>query len=153
IMFCDFHDYQKEKIECLIKQKLIFENSNNYLELDSIRPIILKDLYNHDVICPLYYNKKLKDAVYEWKHSGDLKLEGSLFSKPEQDYLNYKLNKAVYSNGLDLRNKYAHSTYPEDENMQLTDYINLLKIMVLIITKINDEFCLRDDINKRAQIQ
>ncbi len=153
IMFCDFHDYQKEKIEWLIKQKLIFENSNNYLELDSIRPIILKDLYNHDVICPLYYNKKLKDAVYEWKHSGDLKLEGSLFSKPEQDYLNYKLNKAVYSNGLDLRNKYAHSTYPEDENMQLTDYINLLKIMVLIITKINDEFCLRDDINKRAQIQ
>lgn len=151
IMLCDFNDYQIQNIKWLIEKRIIIETSDNYLKLDSIRPFILKDLYNHDVICPQYYNEKLRSVIYEWKNSGDLKLESSLFSKPEQDYLNYKLNKAVYSNGLDLRNKYAHSTYPENENMQLTDYINLLKIMVLIITKINDEFCLRDNINKRTE--
>ena len=71
-----------------------------------------------------------------------------LFSKPEQDYLNYKLNKASYSNGLDLRNKYAHSTYTKNENTQYVDYINLLKIMILIITKINEEFCLRERLHE-----
>ena len=74
-----------------------------------------------------------------------LRLENSLFSKPEQDYLNYELNKSSFSNGLDLRNKYAHSTYPEDEKIQFVDYIRLLKIMILVITKINEEFCLRGE--------
>ena len=52
------------------------------------------------------------------------------------------LNKSEYSNGLDLRNKYIHSTYPTDVNQQEYDYINLLKIMVIVILKINEEFCL-----------
>lgn len=57
---------------------------------------------------------------------------------------NYELNKSTYSNGLDLRNKYAHSTYPEDEKIQEMDYMILLKIMILVVTKINEEFCLRE---------
>ena len=77
-----------------------------------------------------------------------LRLENSLFSKPEQDYLNYELNKSTYSNGLDLRNKYAHSTYPEDERVQFTDYIRLLKIMILVVTKINEEFCLKEKVHE-----
>ena len=96
------------------------------------------------MICPSYFDNKLKSTVEEWCKSGDLRLDNTLFSKPEQDYLNYKLNKASYSNGLDLRNKYTHSTYQKDENTQLIDYIHLLKIMILIITKINKEFRLRE---------
>ena len=64
------------------------------------------------------------------------------FSKPEQDYLNYILNKSEFSNGLDLRNKYIHDTCPLDEKIQRQDYMELLKIMVLIMIKINEEFCL-----------
>ena len=62
--------------------------------------------------------------------------------------MNYQLNKAKFSNGRDLRNKYAHSTYPSDENEQMHDYIELLKIMVLVIIKINEEFCLLADEKK-----
>lgn len=75
----------------------------------------------------------------------------SLFSEPEQDYLNYELNKSSYSNGLDLRNRYAHSTYPENEKIQFMDYIRLLKIMILVITKINEEFCLREQIDEMIE--
>ena len=32
--------------------------------------------------------------------------------------------------------------YPSDEQTQLTDYVELLKIMILVIGKINEEFCL-----------
>ena len=76
-----------------------------------------------------------------WVQSGDLAVESSLFSQPETDYLNYMLNKSQFSDGLDLRNKYAHSTYSANENEQKHDYIQLLKLMVLIITKMNEEFC------------
>lgn len=51
--------------------------------------------------------------------------------------------KKEYSNGLDLRNKYAHDTCPLDEKTQQYDYWELQKIMVLIILKINEELCLK----------
>lgn len=66
---------------------------------------------------------------------------GTLFSKPEQDYLDYMLNMHKYSNGLDLRNRYCHGNNPIDEKVSESNYYQILKIMCLIIIKINDEFC------------
>lgn len=54
-----------------------------------------------------------------------------------------KLVIAVYSNGKDLRNKYIHSTYPMDEDVQMQDYMDLLKIMIIIMGKINEEFLIK----------
>lgn len=148
IMFSDFEEYQQGDIEWLIEKDIVIKNSDGYLKLNGSKAFILKDLYDHDVICPQYYDNELKNIIDEWCKNGDLRLEASLFSKPEQDYLNYELNKSSYSNGLDLRNKYTHSTYPENEKTQFADYIRLLRIMILVITKINEEFCLREQINE-----
>ena len=52
-------------------------------------------------------------------------------------------------NGHDLRNKYIHGTHSLKSEVHKRDYIELLKIMVLIIIKINQEFCLREK-NKEA---
>ena len=54
------------------------------------------------------------------------------------------LNKSEFSNGLDLRNKYSHDTHSMNEKVQIQDYLELLKIMTLVIIKINEEFCLRE---------
>lgn len=78
-------------------------------------------------------------------NAGDIRIESTLFSVPEKNYLNFMLNKSQYSDGLDIHNKYAHSTYSINKDVQQKDYIELLKIMVLIVTKINEEFCLRED--------
>lgn len=145
VLISDFWEYQQEKIQWLIGKDIVIKTPEGYLKLNVPKVYILKDLYDHDVICPQYYDSELRSVVDEWCKSGDLRLENSLFSKPEQDYLNYELNKSSFSNGLDLRNKYAHSTYPEDEKIQFVDYIRLLKIMILVITKINEEFCLRGE--------
>ncbi len=148
VKFSDFKEYQQGNIQWLMEHDIIKENSDGYLELNLAKVFILKDLYEHDVLCPQYYDSRLKNIIYEWHRNGDLRLTDNLFSEPEQDYLNYELNKSSYSNGLDLRNKYAHSTYPENENTQYVDYIKLLKIMILVITKINEEFCLREEIKE-----
>jgi len=36
-----------------------------------------------------------------------------------------------------------HGTYSLNLNRQESDYIELLKVMILIIIKINEEFCLK----------
>lgn len=61
------------------------------------------------------------------------------------------LNQAEYSNGHQLRNKYVHGSYPLNERKQQQDYIELLKIMVLIIIKINEEFCYRDAYREKEE--
>ena len=108
------------------------------------RAAILKDLFEHDVLCVYYCNSELPQ-IKDMVNSGDLKVKSTLFSQPEADYLDYILNKSKFSNGLDLRNKYIHSTYPKNETEQQSDYLQLLKLMVLVISKMNDEFCLWKD--------
>ena len=51
------------------------------------------------------------------------------------------LNKSKYSNGFDLRNKYIHGTNSLNIDEHEADYIEMLKIMALIIIKINEELC------------
>lgn len=148
VKFADFRKFQQSNVKWLMEHDVVKENSDGFLEMNIAKAFILKDLYDHDVICLQYYDSDFESIIDEWKKEGDLRLADSLFSEPEQNYLNYQLNKASYSNGLDLRNKYAHSTYSEDETTQSLDYIKLLRIMILIITKINEEFCLRELIEK-----
>lgn len=153
IKISDFKEYQQRNIRWLMEHDIVIENSDGYLELNFAKVFILKDMYENDVVCPQYYDDTLKSIIYEWDRNGVLRLTSSLFSEPEQDYLNYELNKSSFSNGFDLRNKYAHSTYPENENTQFIDYIKLLKIMILIITKINEEFCLREQLKETGEIE
>lgn len=142
IPYSEFEDYQKGNIDWLIEQGDLGLTKDGVVYLRN--PVaILKDLYDHEVVCD-YKMSFYKTILDEMVKKGKLVRTSALFSKPEVDYLNYALNKSSFSNGLDLRNKYLHATYPMDTEAQYKDYIELLKIMVLIIIKINDEFCERD---------
>src|SRR5699024_10754000 len=99
-------------------------------------------IYEKEYLC-LSYEKTDDDPLKSMLDNNELKVESSLFSRPEQKYLNYILNKSEFSNGLDLRNKYIHSTHSLDEHAQFEDYMRFLMVMAIIIIKINEEFCLR----------
>lgn len=119
----------------LKETEAVFQNWDNYISSTDINTML--ELY----ICPIYYGSELREQVDILAASGDLRYKGTLFSRPEQDYLNFMLNKAEFSNGFDLRNRYIHDTCTLNEEMQQQDYLELLKIMALIIIKINEEFC------------
>lgn len=140
----DFELYQIHDLEWLLQRGAIILDEDGQLYINRIRSGILKDLYYNEVICPAYYSENMRKQVESFVLSGEMEYENTLFSKPEQNYLNYVLNKSEFSNGLDLRNKYSHDTCPLDERIQHQDYIELLKVFVLIIIKINEEFCMRD---------
>lgn len=67
--------------------------------------------------------------------------ESSLFSKPEQAYFNYFLNKSEFTNGLDLRNSYLHGTQANPEEIQKHKYayFTYLKLLILTLLKIEDD--------------
>lgn len=137
----DFAEYQHSDLDWLVKRGAVLVADDGRLLINTNRAAVLHDLFYNEVICPTYYGKELKQQVEALVATGDMRYENTLFSKPEQDYLNYVLNKSKFCNGLDLRNKYSHDTCPLDEKAQSQDYLELQKIMVLIIIKLNEEFC------------
>lgn len=139
----DFHEYQQGSLNWLINRGTIIQEQAGKLTINKEKVVVLKDLFANEVVCPNYYGC-WASVIQALVTSGDMEYENTLFSRPEQSYLNYMLNKSEYSNGLDLRNKYSHDTCSLKEEVQIQDYLELLKIMVLIIIKINEEFCLRE---------
>lgn len=125
IHYSEFEDYQKGDIDWLIEQGDLNLTEDGIVYLR--KPVvILKDLYDHEVICE-YKMPSYKEILDEMVGKGKLVRSSALFSKPEVDYLNYALNKSSFSNGLDLRNKYLHATYPMDTEVQYRDYIDNMK--------------------------
>ena len=142
----DFAEYQYRNLDWLIERSSVRQSEDGTLSLNKNRAYVLKDLFINEVICPRCYDHKLQEQVKLLLEAGDLRYENTLFSKTEQDYLNYILNKAEFSNGLDLRNRYSHDTCSLNEKIQEQDYLELQKIMILIIIKINEEFCAKSKI-------
>lgn len=133
-------NHQQEQIQELMSSGVIIEENERYY-LDKSKTEILLNFYRSEVLC-YQHSAIYKDDIDAWLSSGDLRMEDTLFSIPEQQYLNYILNKSEYSNGLDLRNKYVHGTKPKTEVENYENYLEFLKIMVLVMIKINDELCL-----------
>ncbi len=140
----DIQSYQKDEIKWLLGRGIL-AIKNNIITFNRERFIILYELYHKEVIC-LQYQKSsmLKDLI----NAGEIRVESSLLSEPESQYFDFCLNKAEFTNGLDLRNRYIHDTGSLDENVQKQDYLVLLKLMIILVIKINEEFCLREKFEK-----
>ena len=147
MMMEDFKHYQIPQIEFLVQRGLIIKDDRGHFTINEYRAKILEELYNHEVLCYSYCTPEKKTIVDRLVISDDLEMGSTLFSKPEQDYLNYMLNNAEYSNGLKIRNKYIHGTNSLKEAEIEHDYVELLKITAVMVIKINEEFCLRHPIN------
>lgn len=146
----DFANFQKRDLQWLIQRNLLAIDPTGVVIPAWKKVRLLKDLYDKGVIVNGYYSD-CSTALEELQRQEFIRYESSLFSVPEQQYLNFMLNQAECSNGHQLRNKYVHGSYPLDETKQQQDYIELLKIMVLIIIKINEEFCFREDHHEQGE--
>ena len=138
----DFHEYQKQQLRWLLDNNFIYEGSDKILKANMQKLILLKDMYCNEVICTTYSAKN--PYLQELMSSGHITLEGTLFSRPEQNYLDFMLNDHQYDNGYKLRNRYIHGGNSSDEAAHESDYYQLVKIMSLFIIKINEDFCMKD---------
>ena len=152
----DYSGYSERLLNYVIDNGYVFIDSDDYIRVKDKRMItILNDLYNNEVInywkYPLKYREKMDELIEK-----NMLLKGStLFSKQEQDYFNFYLNQRSFNNTYDLRNKYLHGNKlkDDDENTHYNNYMLFLKLIILIIIKINDELCVKEDIKKNKNIK
>ena len=143
VLISDFPDYNRVLITSLIERNIIYKNEQGYIRFEEDITKILKDFYYNKVICINYYkNSPVLDSLIL---NGKIICESKLFSRQEQEYLNYLLNDRLFDNGPALRNKYSHGKNPINLEDHEKDYFQILKVITLIIIKINEEFYLRDD--------
>jgi hypothetical protein len=142
IQFKNYAEYQKQNINYLIAKGLILLDEDGLLRInDPIRVFIYKDLYENEVASFHHYPLAFQQEVKKMELLNMVSCESSLFSKPEQSYFNYFLNKSEFTNGLDLRNSYVHGTQanPEETKKHEYAYYSYLKLLVLALLKIEDD--------------
>lgn len=100
---------------------------------------IFKELCDNEVISYNHLSSSFKTVVDNLHSIGQVEFGNTLFSKSEISYLNYSLNKSEYTNGRDLRNKYAHGTHHTDQNIIENDYYWILILLILLEWKIIDD--------------
>lgn len=151
VLKTDYPEYEHQTIEELTKWDLIAIDNEGYISIKNlVRVMILKELYQNEFINFNRFDEETKNEILEMNKLGLVVFEDKLLSHQESAYFNYYLND-TYPNGPKLRNRYAHGIgYLEsDEKVHFNNYIIILRLLILLILKINDDVCLFYNTTKR----
>ncbi|OOC56482.1 MULTISPECIES: hypothetical protein [Nocardiopsis] len=145
VSYDDFADYQKDSVDYLIDQEVLKNNGQRIVFANCRQLLVLRDVVDDEVASYYHYSTKSRAAIDELVEREWLVRRESLLSEAEASYFNYYLNKAEFTNGPDLRNKYMHGSNVDAANEQehFSTYISALKLLIALVIKINDEFWLR----------
>lgn len=148
--YSDYSIHEQKIVDWLVDKELLLID-NNYIKIRN-KPLIniYADLYFNEVINYWRYPKQSRDIVDSLLDKNIVYSENTLFSKPEQDYFNYYLNMSEFIDGFDIRNSNLHGSQVGDRKSDIHQnrYMIILQLLILIIIKINDDFCIRSEINK-----
>jgi hypothetical protein len=147
----DFEDYQQSELDWLVSKGYLHINDGDIVEFANIHAVaFLGEIHRNGCLCYHSYSGQAKSVLDRMLSEGTLKSESSLFSRPEQDFVDFHLNRHKYINSLDLRNKYAHGSHAGTqggEGEAQHDYLQLLKILVCVILKMNDDICTKSEMH------
>ena len=146
LTYNSFKKYQQPYLDKLFELGLLTTDSNGQIQVaDSPQFIIFIYLYRMESSA-YYYLSQAGRKYAEILHKKEwIKYGSTLLSKSESEYFDYFLNRSKFQNGPNLRNKYLHGTqleYTEKDNY--INYLIALRLILCLVIKINDEFCLRD---------
>jgi hypothetical protein len=152
IFLSDYAEHEHLAFKYLADFDLIEISPEGLISIkDRSKIAILRDLYINSVISKWHYPPNAYSTMQQLLKEGVIIERSSLFSDPETNYLNYLLNRSEYSNGLELRNKYAHGIQQviTDDNEHMQNYYILLQVFVLLAIKINDDFLLNERLKEK----
>ncbi len=152
VNFNNYKEYQKPQINYLLDKGLLSLDDHSYIQITNhTRVLILKDLYDNEVASFYHYPIAFQEEAKKMNDQNMVFFGSTLFSKSEQSYFNYFLNKSEFTNGLDMRNSYLHGTQANPEELQKHEfaYFSYLKLLTLILLKIEDDLLISQMI-KRA---
>lgn len=149
INYNELYNFQKEQIDFLIENDLLTKYQNGNIGIINKNNLfILEQLHIHGVLNYWHYEEKCREIIDQYIKEDILYIEDTLFNKFECDYFNYYMNMKQFTNGMDLRNRFSHGTNPISENEIRYSYFILMRIIVLMILKVDDDLLLNSKINK-----
>lgn len=154
VIFSNYEEHQKPQLNYLIDRNFIEINNDGFIKVvNPARLFIFKDLYDNEFASFYRYPIEFQKEALQMRNENIVFFESSLFSKPEQSYFNYFLNKSEFTNGLDLRNSYLHGTQANPEEIEKHEYayFTYLKLVVLTLLKIDDDLQISNAINGRKE--
>lgn len=152
VKYNNYKEHQKPHIDYLINKGFINIDINDIIQIaNPPRVIILRDLYINEVASFYHYSFELQQEAQQMEAEKIIYFDYSLFSKPEQAYFNYFLNKSEFTNGLDLRNSYLHGTQatPDETQKHEYAYFTYLKLLILTFLKIEDDLIIYKTLKNR----
>ncbi len=145
VQYSNYANFQKPQLDFLIKQNIIGVNSDGNLYLVSQAQLnVLRSLWEYGVCSYWHYNDEERQILDDMLSKGWLVKDYHLLSKPERDYFSYYLDNARFTNGMAYRNHYMHGSTPpvDDENEHSVAYITFLKLLAILLLKIEDDLWL-----------
>jgi hypothetical protein len=136
----DFENYQKPTIIELINSGYLEINGEQYVKIKKKITILVIGMLNKDEVVNYWIlPEEFRIVIEEMEKNGLIRFGNTLFSEPEQKYFNYYLNKAEFTNGLDLRNRYVHGTNGDTDEEHRNIYFTILKLLVLAVLKMDND--------------
>ena len=145
VLYSNYAEFQKPHLDFLIQHGFIGVNSDGCLYIVNQSTIkVLRSLWEYGVCSYWHYNDEERQVLDEMLAKGWLVKDNHLLSKPERDYFSYYLDNAKFTNGMAYRNHYMHGSTPpvDDENEHIVAYITFLKLLTIILLKIEDDLWL-----------
>lgn len=145
VAYTDFAPFQKGSIDRLIELGIVENTGERVGMVDAVQFRLLQALFFTQAAVYFHLPSRGRSLVDEWEEKGWVTRNGTLLSEPEGKYFNYFLNNLEFSNGPALRNKYAHGQQRSDagDHSHFQAYVTALRMVIAVVLKMNDEFCLR----------
>lgn len=148
VVLDDFRNYQKPVIKKYIGNEVLYVDEKGFVKIKSAPQLVtIGRIYFDEVANYRVLPESFQEEIDKMVNQGILSFGNTLFSESESKYFNYYLNKSEYTNGLDLRNKYAHGTNSDSEKTCKNDYYILLKLLILVLLKIEQDLYLNKYMN------
>ena len=145
VLYSNYAEFQKHHLDFLIQQGIIGVSPDGCLYIVNQSTIkVLRSLWEYGVCSYWHYNAEERQVLDEMVAKGWLVKDNHLLSKPERDYFSYYLDNAKFTNGMAYRNHYMHGSTPpvDDENKHSVAYITFLKLLAILLLKIEDDLWL-----------
>jgi hypothetical protein len=144
VAYTDFEEYQKEPLDYLLSLGVLEDTGTRVQLADAEQYLILRSLFHTEAASYFHLPPAGRAVADAMVARGWVTRRSTLLSEAEGKYFNYFLNNVDFSNGPQLRNKYAHGSQPDSggEDAYYRDYLIALRLVLALVIKINDDFCL-----------
>ncbi|SJZ52821.1 hypothetical protein [Anaerorhabdus furcosa] len=145
VKISDISKYELDKIDFLLKSEVIILTNQDTIKFRNIQEIlIMLDLYKNEFLVYWHHSEMQRELIDNLIEKQYFTLTSTLFSEQEADYLDFYLNNRKFCNGFQLRNRYIHGSYKPNADIDYSNYMKLTRLFIMIIIKINDDFCLKE---------